>query len=71
MSSVAPSSTDITTNEDVAVLPDDIPAAVGNRRVSLNLRQSNTEPLLRLNGEAPDTEIMTRIRDDVLAIVRH
>ncbi|RNL81547.1 phosphomannomutase/phosphoglucomutase [Halostreptopolyspora alba] len=35
-----------------------------------NLRASNTEPLLRLNVEAPDTESMARIRDDVLAIIR-
>ncbi|HPF75621.1 MAG TPA: phosphomannomutase/phosphoglucomutase [Phycicoccus elongatus] len=36
----------------------------------LNLRASNTEPLLRLNVEAADTETMERVRDDVLAIVR-
>jgi phosphomannomutase len=36
----------------------------------LNLRPSNTEPLLRLNVEAPDPARMTRLRDDVLAIVR-
>ena len=35
-----------------------------------NLRPSNTEPLLRLNAEAADTATMTRVRDDVLAIVR-
>lgn len=35
-----------------------------------NLRPSNTEPLLRLNVEAPDVETMTRVRDDVLALVR-
>ncbi|MEV6071286.1 phosphomannomutase/phosphoglucomutase [Nocardia sp. NPDC052001] len=35
-----------------------------------NLRPSNTEPLLRLNVEAADAETMTRIRDDVLALVR-
>ncbi|MFI6213301.1 phosphomannomutase/phosphoglucomutase [Nocardia brasiliensis] len=35
-----------------------------------NLRPSNTEPLLRLNVEAPDTAAMTRIRDEVLALVR-
>ncbi|MFC3994891.1 phosphomannomutase/phosphoglucomutase [Nocardiopsis sediminis] len=35
-----------------------------------NLRASNTEPLLRLNVEAPDTATMARLRDDVLAIVR-
>ncbi|MEU5837497.1 phosphomannomutase/phosphoglucomutase [Streptomyces diacarni] len=35
-----------------------------------NLRPSNTEPLLRLNVEACDTETVERIRDEVLAIVR-
>ncbi|QBI52732.1 phosphomannomutase/phosphoglucomutase [Streptomonospora litoralis] len=35
-----------------------------------NLRASNTEPLLRLNVEAPDTAAMAKLRDDVLAIVR-
>jgi phosphomannomutase len=35
-----------------------------------NVRPSNTEPLLRLNVEAPDTETMTKIRDDVLAMIR-
>ncbi|WP_306366278.1 phosphomannomutase/phosphoglucomutase [Nocardiopsis sp. CC223A] len=35
-----------------------------------NLRASNTEPLLRLNVEAPDTEAVNALRDEVLAIVR-
>ena len=35
-----------------------------------NLRASNTEPLLRLNVEAPDPERMAELRDAVLAIVR-
>jgi phosphomannomutase len=35
-----------------------------------NLRPSNTEPLLRLNVEAPDGDAVTRLRDEVLAIVR-
>ncbi|HWL38235.1 MAG TPA: phosphomannomutase/phosphoglucomutase [Frankiaceae bacterium] len=35
-----------------------------------NLRPSNTEPLLRLNAEAADETTMTRVRDDVLAIVK-
>ncbi|MFD9244186.1 phosphomannomutase/phosphoglucomutase [Streptomyces sp. NPDC059556] len=35
-----------------------------------NLRASNTEPLLRLNVEARDEATMTRIRDEVLALVR-
>jgi phosphomannomutase len=35
-----------------------------------NVRPSNTEPLLRLNVEAADARSMTRIRDEVLAIVR-
>jgi phosphomannomutase len=34
-----------------------------------NLRPSNTEPLLRLNVEAPDRTSMTRLRDDILALV--
>ena len=35
-----------------------------------NLRASNTEPLLRLNVEAADEDVMTKVRDDVLALVR-
>ncbi|KGM13085.1 phosphomannomutase [Cellulomonas bogoriensis 69B4 = DSM 16987] len=35
-----------------------------------NLRASNTEPLLRLNVEAADEDIMIKVRDDVLALVR-
>jgi len=35
-----------------------------------NLRASNTEPLLRLNVEAPDEKRMTQLRDEVLAVVR-
>jgi phosphomannomutase len=35
-----------------------------------NLRPSNTEPLLRLNVEAPSAEQMERVRDEVLGIVR-
>jgi phosphomannomutase len=35
-----------------------------------NLRASNTEPLLRLNVEAPDEARMTRLRDRVLEMVR-
>jgi phosphomannomutase len=35
-----------------------------------NLRASNTEPLLRLNVEAPDESVMTALRDEVLAVVR-
>ena len=36
----------------------------------LNLRASNTEPLLRLNVEAADQVTMERVRDEVLALVR-
>lgn len=36
----------------------------------VNLRPSNTEPLLRLNVEAEDADIMAKIRDGVLGIVR-
>jgi phosphomannomutase len=35
-----------------------------------NLRASNTEPLLRLNVEAPDEARMTELRDQVLGKVR-
>jgi phosphomannomutase len=35
-----------------------------------NLRPSNTEPLLRLNVEAPDEATMVALRDEVLAVVR-
>ncbi|AIR98740.1 phosphomannomutase/phosphoglucomutase [Streptomyces glaucescens] len=35
-----------------------------------NVRPSNTEPLLRLNAEARDETTMTKIRDEVLAIIR-
>jgi phosphomannomutase len=35
-----------------------------------NLRPSNTEPLLRLNVEAPDAAAMAALRDEVLALVR-
>jgi phosphomannomutase len=35
-----------------------------------NLRPSNTEPLLRLNVEAPDEPTMTSLRDEILSVVR-
>jgi phosphomannomutase len=35
-----------------------------------NVRPSNTEPLLRLNVEGDDEQTMTRVRDDVLALIR-
>ncbi|EYR62232.1 phosphomannomutase [Actinotalea ferrariae CF5-4] len=35
-----------------------------------NLRASNTEPLLRLNVEAADEDVMVKVRDDVLGLVR-
>ena len=35
-----------------------------------NLRPSNTEPLLRLNVEAPDAEQLAAVRDEVLSMVR-
>lgn len=35
-----------------------------------NLRPSNTEPLLRLNVEAKDTDAVTALRDEVLAVVQ-
>jgi phosphomannomutase len=36
----------------------------------LNVRPSNTEPLLRLNVEGVDEPTMARVRDDVLSIIR-
>ena len=36
----------------------------------MNVRPSNTEPLLRLNLEALDPELMERKRDEVLAVIR-
>jgi phosphomannomutase len=35
-----------------------------------NVRPSNTEPLLRLNVEGVDEPTMTRVRDDVLTLIR-
>ena len=35
-----------------------------------NLRPSNTEPLLRLNVEAPDSERVAKLRDEVLSLIR-
>ena len=37
---------------------------------TFNLRPSNTEPLLRLNVEAPDEHAVAELRDEVLALVR-
>jgi phosphomannomutase len=36
----------------------------------MNVRPSNTEPLLRLNLEALDAELMQRKRDEVLAVIQ-
>ena len=36
----------------------------------MNVRPSNTEPLLRLNLEALSPELMERKRDEVLAVIR-
>jgi phosphomannomutase len=35
-----------------------------------NLRPSNTEPLLRLNVEAPDEATMAALRDELLSVIR-
>lgn len=35
-----------------------------------NVRPSNTEPLLRLNVEAPDRPTMERVRDEILGLIR-
>ena len=36
----------------------------------MNVRPSNTEPLLRLNLEALSEELMVAKRDEVLALIR-
>ena len=36
----------------------------------INVRPSNTEPLLRLNLEARSEELMERKRDEVLAVIQ-
>lgn len=46
------------------------PGGEGDPMWWLNLRASNTEPLLRLNVEAADPATMARVRDAVLEIVR-
>jgi phosphomannomutase len=35
-----------------------------------NVRASNTEPLLRLNVEAPDEATMAKVRDEALGVIR-
>jgi phosphomannomutase len=37
---------------------------------TFNVRPSNTEPLLRLNAEGRDDSTMTRVRDEVLELIR-
>ncbi len=44
--------------------------SVETRDWKLNVRPSNTEPLLRLNLEARSRELMERKRDEVLAVLR-
>ena len=36
----------------------------------LNVRPSNTEPLLRLNVEGPDEPAMAALRDEALSVIR-
>jgi phosphomannomutase len=36
----------------------------------VNVRPSNTEPLLRLNVEAADGETMKALRDETLGLIR-
>ncbi|WP_062380357.1 phosphomannomutase/phosphoglucomutase [Demequina pelophila] len=46
------------------------PAPGEGERWWFNVRPSNTEPLLRLNAEADGVELMERVRDRVLAVIR-
>lgn len=48
---------------------DGLTVDLGNGRW-FNLRPSNTEPLLRLNVEAPDEPAMAELRDEILTFVR-
>jgi phosphomannomutase len=43
---------------------------VSHREWWLNVRPSNTEPLLRLNLEARSQELMEQKRDEVLGLIR-
>ena len=43
---------------------------ISSGRWWLNVRPSNTEPLLRLNVEADNDEIMCAIRDAALEVIR-
>jgi len=36
----------------------------------LNLRPSNTEPLLRLNIEAKDKLVLNRVKDDLIRLIK-
>nr|WP_222109991.1 phosphomannomutase/phosphoglucomutase [Streptomyces cupreus] len=57
------------TREDVTL--DDLDGlTVSSADWWFNVRPSNTEPLLRLNAEARDEETMTKVRDEVLGIIR-
>ena len=44
--------------------------SVASENWHFNVRPSNTEPLLRLNLEARELELMERKRDEVLAVIR-
>ena len=44
--------------------------SVTAENLHMNVRPSNTEPLLRLNLEALDPELMERKRDEALAVIR-
>jgi phosphomannomutase len=45
--------------------------SVMSRDWHMNVRPSNTEPLLRLNLEALSPELMERKRDEVLEVIRN
>ncbi|KRE37680.1 phosphoglucosamine mutase [Janibacter sp. Soil728] len=62
--------TDTTTVDELDGLTITHPASDGEPMWWINLRPSNTEPLLRLNVEAADEATMTRVRDDVLTMIR-
>jgi phosphomannomutase len=47
-----------------------VTSSTGGKKWWFNVRASNTEPLLRLNVEGADDELMASVRDSVLAIIR-
>ncbi|WP_296667677.1 phosphomannomutase/phosphoglucomutase [Demequina sp.] len=61
---------EVTADEFDGLTVEHWPAPGEGERWWFNVRASNTEPLLRLNAEADGAELMERVRDEVLAVIR-